>query len=265
MSTPALEVSPFSTSPNPTSLYITPSLRAVLTKARFTIQKGQGITLVLGDVGLGKSTVLRFLHSDYDARDDTITTFIPTPDWPSNFSMLKSICMDFGLEGRRSYRSQQEDFQQFLLSNFKEKRNVVLFIDEANLLSNSQLEMLRGWLNFESPTRKLCQIVLSGQLDLRERLKAQQHKPLRSRISTYSLLDPLTHEETRDMLDYRCKWAQIKNPFSPEVVERIYEVTGGVPRAVLKLCALAYEMKVMQGIEQVPIEFIDGAVEEIEL
>jgi general secretion pathway protein A len=265
MSTPALEVSPFSISPNPNSLYVTPSLRAVLTKIRFTIQKGQGITLLLGDVGLGKSTVLRFLHSEYDAREDVITTFIPTPDFPSNFSMLKSICMDFGLEPRRSYQSQQDDFQGYLLEQFTQKKNVVLFIDEANLLTNSQLEMLRGWLNFESPTRKLCQIVLSGQIELRERLKSDAQKALRSRISTYSLLDPLTPEETKDMIDFRCTWAQIKNPFTAEVTERIYEVTGGVPRSILKLCALAYEMKLMNGQELVPLEFIDGASEEIEL
>ena len=91
---------------------------------------------------------------------------------------------------------------------------------------------------------------------------APPHKALFSRIFTSSLLSPLTVSETSEMIDYRCKFATIKNPFPPNVIERTYELTGGVPRAVLTLCALAYEMMLMAGADQVDVDLLDSAAAE---
>ncbi len=255
---------PFSISPNPNSLYLTDSLRAVVNKSKFTIDKKQGLTCILGDIGLGKSTILRFLHSDYSAREeDMVTTLIPTPAFPSPFAMLKSICMDFKLEPERSFQKQQEALESFLQEKFVENKNVVIFIDEAQNINNKQLELIRSLLNYETNTHKLIQIVLSGQLELKERLSDKRNKAVASRVSTYSILSPLTLEETKEMISYRCKFENINNPFTAEAVEKIYQVSGGVPRSVLKICAFAYHVKEIEGLEEITPEFIEISEPEV--
>lgn len=255
---------PFSISPNPNSLYLTDSLRAVVNKSKFTIDKKQGLTCILGDIGLGKSTILRFLHSDYSAREeDMVTTLIPTPAFPSPFAMLKSICMDFKLEPQRSFQKQQEALESFLQEKFVENKNVVIFIDEAQNINNKQLELIRSLLNYETNTHKLIQVVLSGQLELKERLSDKRNKAVASRVSTYSILSPLTLEETKEMISHRCKFENINNPFTAEAIEKIYHVSGGVPRSVLKICAFAYHLKEIESLEEISPEFIEISEPEV--
>ncbi len=254
---------PFSISPNPNSLYLTDSLRAVLHKCRFTIDKRQGLTCVLGDIGLGKSTILRYLHGEYSAKEDTVTTLIPTPSFPSPFAMLKSICMDFKLEPERSFQKQQEALESFLQEKFVDGKNVVIFIDEAQNLNNKQLELVRSLLNYETNTQKLIQIVLSGQLELKERLSDKRNRAVASRVSTYSILSPLTPGETNEMISHRCKFEAIENPFTPDAVEKIYEVSGGVPRSVFKLCAFAYHVKELEGLTEISPAFVEISQPEV--
>lgn len=259
-----LDTTPFSISPNPNSLYITPSLKGVLAKARFTINKRQGLTCAaLGDVGLGKSTVLRYLYGEYAAKEDYITTLIPTPKFPTLFGMLKYICSDFEIEPKRSFVAQQDALQEFLIKTYTDQKNVVLFIDESQLLDNQQLELIRGFLNFETHEHKLMQIVLAGQLELKDKLNTEKNKALYSRISTYSVLDPLTPEETKAMIEYRCGYAGIKNPFTDDAMETVYIKSKGIPRNILKLCALAYEMMEMAGDTAITPDYITDATPEV--
>lgn len=257
-----MEDTPFSISPNPNILYLTPRLKAVLHKVRFTVDKRQGLTVILGDIGLGKSSILRFLHGEYHARDSIVATLIPTPVFSSDFAMLKSICQDFELPPRRSMTDQLEEMQSFLIEQYQAGKNVVLFIDEAQKLSSKMLELVRAMLNFETHTHKLVQIVMAGQLELRDRLLSESNKALYSRISAPSLLDPLTPQETTAMIEFRCQAADIQNPFTNGTVERIYELTGGVPREVLKLCALSYEMMLLQEESSISVDLLDSASEE---
>jgi type II secretory pathway predicted ATPase ExeA len=261
---PQIESTPFSISPNPNSLYITPSLKGVLAKARFTINKRQGLTCAaLGDVGMGKSTVLRYLYGEYAAKEDVVATLIPTPKFPTLFGMLKYICSDFEIEPRRSFIAQQDALQEFLLAQYQDEKNVVLFIDEAQLLDNQQLELIRGFLNFETNEHKLIQIALAGQLELKDKLNTEKNKALYSRISTYSMLDPLTPEETKAMIEHRCIYAGIQSPFTDEAVETVFIKSKGIPRNILKLCALAYEMMDMAGEKEIDASYIVDATPEV--
>ncbi|HEV7860513.1 MAG TPA: AAA family ATPase [Pyrinomonadaceae bacterium] len=256
---------PFSISPNPNSLFITPNLKAVLYQARGTINRRQGLVALLADAGMGKSTVMRFLYGEFDAREDVTATFIPTPQFPSLFAMVKSVCADFGIEPRRSLLEQQDKLQEFLAGEYSAGRNVVLFIDEAQLLSNQLLEGLRAMLNFETNAAKLIQVVMSGQLELKIRIDAEKNKAIKSRIHSYALLNPLTDIEMRHMIDHRCKVAEIINPFTPEALERIYEISKGVPRHILKICDKAYDYMHLNESDRVTLEYIDPAAEDAAL
>jgi general secretion pathway protein A len=244
---------------------MTSGLKAAIHKTKYTIDKRQGLTCILGDVGMGKSSVLRLLYADYLERDDARAAFIPTPVFNSEFAFLKRVCGDFDIPPQRSLQNQEQELQRFLLEQYKEKHNVVVFLDEAQMLKPKMLEQVRTMLNFETNKSKLIQIVLAGQLELKNRLLDPHQRALRSRIFVHSLLDPLSPGETKQMIAHRCDIAEIPIPFSEPVLEQIYELTGGVPREVLKLCAISFELAQMNGLAQVPSELIAEAQKQVVL
>ena len=262
LSTPATR-RPFLISPDPSMLYMTPTLKTTMYKCDFVVGNRQGLTLIMGDAGLGKSSVLRLLLSRYSAREDTmVPQLIPTPAFSSDFMFLKAICAEFGLPGRRSMLAQLNEFRTYLMELFNQGKTAVILIDEAQKLPGKQLEMIRTLLNFETSKEKLVQIVLAAQLELREKLRDKSKKALRSRVFAPSLLAPLSLGETKDMVSYRCEQAEIKNPFTEEAIELIYTRTGGVPRQVLQVCALSYDMGQRAGVDKLPMELVEMAAQE---
>lgn len=256
---------PFRISPNPTSLYLTDSLKGILHKCRYTIDERQGLSCILGNFGLGKSTVLRYLQAEYDARDDCNTALIATPIYPSAFAFLKGISIAFKLEPARSFQAQMKLLETFLTEQFLENKNNVIFIDEAQILDTKQLELIRAILNFETNEEKLVQVILGSQIELTLKLNHKKNLALKSRITTYSELKPLTETETGEAINARCQIASIANPFTPAHVAKIHELTGGVPRSVIKLCGLIYSMQQSIGAEEIPLEWISGFTAEVGL
>ena len=257
-----MNIHPFTISPTPSQLYITPGLAATIHKVRFVVENRQGLTCIMGDVGMGKSSVLRLLYSDFDARDDVRAILIPTPSFVSDFAFLKGVCQEFGLRPRRSLYDQKQEIETFLADEFEQERNVVICIDEAQTLKGAQLEMVRTMLNFETDDHKLVQIVLAAQLELRDSLKDPSKKALRSRIVAPSILAPLTPQEARDMIAHRCNNGGISLPFTEEALNRIYTLGNGTPRDVLKVCAVSYEFAQAMGEKTVTLELVDESAGE---
>lgn len=253
---------PFTLSPNPLSMYLTPLIKRALMKCRLGIDHRQGLTCILGDPGLGKSTLLRYLFAEYGAKPEVKATLIPTPDFNSEYAMLKSICQDFGLPPKRSIVAQNEEFQSFLVECGQAGQNVLVFIDESQKLTNKMLEQVRTMLNFETNTGKLVQVVLAGQLELKERLLKEEHAGIRSRIYASSLMEPLIFEEMAGMIDYRCKLAEIPNPFKSDALKEMFDTTQGIPREVLKVCDLSYSMAQMMGETSIDAALIQSAYSE---
>jgi general secretion pathway protein A len=258
MTTAAPAIPPFSINPDPSLLYLTPGLEAALHKTRYVIENRQGLTAIFGDVGLGKSTVLRYLYQSYAARDDCRTAFLHTPSYKSEFAFLKAICADFDIPIRPSQQRQESELNGFLIEQLNEGRLVVLFVDEAQKLPGSQLELVRTLLNFEDGRVKLIQIVLAAQLEIKQKLADPSKKAIRSRIFAPSMLDALTLSETMEMIAFRCQRAGIQNPFEAGAVEAVYRVTGGVPREILKVCSIALEMARAQGAEKIGSELVQA-------
>jgi general secretion pathway protein A len=252
---------PFSISPNPFLLYLTPALQVTLEKVRFVVDSRQGLTAILGDVGLGKSTVIRYLFNEYDAREDVAATLIPSPNFPSEFAFLKKICADFELPARRSMVDQENELRRFLLDVYASDRLCVVFIDEAQRLTGRQLELVRTLLNFETDETKLIQVVLAAQLELKQKLADSSKKALRSRIFAPSLLAPLSLNETQEMVNFRCQQAGAKNTFTNEAIETLYTLTGGIPREILKVAAVAWRFSEAEGNKITP-ELIQEAAGE---
>lgn len=252
----------FSISPNPNHLYVTDGLKSSIYQARGTIDRRQGLVAILGDAGMGKSTVMRYLYSEFDAKEDCTATLLPTPQFPSLLSMMKGICNDFDVPIKRSLLDQQQELEKFLAGEYQAGRNVVVFIDEAQLLSNALLEGVRSLLNFETNNAKLVQIVLAGQLELKTRLDLARNKAIKSRIHSYALLNPLNEIEMREMINFRCKQSDVPNPFTDDALERIWEITKGIPRSVLKVCDKAYDYMALANATQITIEYVEPAAED---
>ncbi len=256
---------PFSLTPNPSLLYETPAIKTVLFKTRYVIEQRQGLTCILGDVGLGKSTVLRSLHSQIAASPEYSTAFLPSPNYPSDFSLLKAICGEFELPMRRSMLAQENELRAHLMQLYSEGRTAVVFLDEAQRLPGKQMELVRVLMNFETNEVKLIQIVMAAQLELENKLRDPSKRAIKSRIFLPSLLSALSLPEARDMIAFRCDKSFIPNPFDDEAVKAIYDISQGVPRDILKIAAAAYALMKGSGLTSVPAEAIPSIAEEAKL
>ena len=256
---------PFSISPNPLALYMTDAIEAGLFKIRYTIDYRQGLTAILGDVGVGKSSLVRYAHAELDARDDVTSIMIPNPSFKSEYAFIQALSGAVDLPARRSVQQHQRELEAYLGEQFLADRAVVLFIDEAQKLSTPMLELVRSFLNFETDDAKLIQIVLAGQLELRDRLLTKKLKPLYSRIVSPTVLAPMSFGEVESVIAHRCGYWKVENPFPTAAVMRIYELTLGIPRDALRLCGTAFQMMLIQKASSVPPELIDMAYAELQL
>lgn len=256
---------PFSITPNPDALYLTPALNAVIRKTEYVVNARQGLTCILGSVGVGKSSILRRIHSGLYHREDLTLCLITNPSFATDTIFLKSLCVEFGLPTRRSTFDQEQEFKRFLFAEHTEGRTVVILIDEAQRLSGPMLERVRAFLNFETATEKLIQIVLCGEEHgLNLKLEEPSKKGLKSRIVTRSTLTSLSPDEVLPMIEYRCRTAGVKNPFTEEQIMRFYSVTTGTPRGILSLCGQVFHLY-GERPGPVPDELIDAILTEWEV
>lgn len=256
---------PFSISPSPSTLYVTDAIQDVIDKVHYVIEDRQGLTAILGDVGHGKSSLLRFLLNKYSDEPEYTTAFISTPTFKSDFAFVKAVANEYELPARKSLYDQLNDFQAFLVNEYAAERNVLLFIDEAHRLDNSMLEQIRGFLNFETDEDKLIQIVMSAQLELAARLRKKTHKAIRSRVLAPSMLATLSISEVAEVLTHRCRIANVPVPFSNGAYERIWQIAGGIPRETMKLAGMCYDIMRRTGGASIDLELINEAIPEFRL
>jgi general secretion pathway protein A len=256
-------VSPFSLSPDPAFLYLTDGLRETIGKIRYTIDQRRGLTVVYGEPGCGKSTLMRHLFGTYHAREDVSVAALLTPRYKTELQLLKAICGEFKVPIRHARMAQETEFWRFLQDEYKAGRNCAVLIDEAQMLKGEVLELVRTLLNYETNDAKLINLVLFAQPELRNSLRDPSKRALASRVFVYSTLDPLTREDTERMIQFRCERAGARVEFDDEALRLVFDVTGGVPREVLKVCDAAFLLAQMNGLERIPVEVIERATEHV--
>lgn len=252
---------PFSLSPDPRYLYMTPQHTRALAHLRFTIDDRAGLAVLYGDVGHGKSTIVRRLFDLYRDAPDYSAILLTNPDQSTALQLLKRVTDLCGLDRRATKLDQMRELEDHLVEQFKGGKNVVLLVDEAQLLHGPQFELIRQLTNFESSRSKLVQIILVGQNNLRNKLRLK--KALLSRAAAVSTLDPLTPGETREMIEFRLRVAGRTTPlFEPETITEIHRLTKGVPRDIVKRCRVALIVAAMNQLDTIPPEVLeDGASE----
>jgi general secretion pathway protein A len=243
-----LREEPFGVTPDPRFLYLSPSHREALASLLCGVQTRRGFMSLIAAPGMGKTTILFELLNKL--RDSARTVFLfQTLCHPKD--LLRSLLHDLGLTNiSEDIGPMQQQLNGVLMAEARQGRSVVVIIDEAQNLEHSSLELLRMLSNFETNSRKLMQIVLAGQPQLRERLSLPHLVQLRQRMSIFSRIDRLNTEETQLYLHHRLQVAGYRHKtqlFSGPAVALIAKYSEGIPRNINNICfnalALGYVLK----------------------
>jgi TonB family protein len=258
--------SPFGVTPNPAFLFFSSMHSAALRSMIHSIESNLGFTVLLGDPGTGKTTLLFHLLSQY--RESARTAFIfHTQCKPCN--LLRYIAAEFELPGRNIDEvCLHQRLKQMLVEEARAGHKVIIVIDEAQNLHHSSLEAIRLLSDFETASAKLLHVVLAGSSRLGETLLARQMPQLSQRVSTVCRLGALTGEEVEAYIISRMRVAGAKvteGLFSPDSIAEIANRSGGVPRVVNSICYRALSLAYVRGERRVSKEFIEQAVQSLDL
>lgn len=236
-----LEKEPFSTSPDPSFFYMSREHKAALYRLQISIALRRGLSVVLGDVGIGKTTLSRKLSQELRADDNIDFHMILNPYFKTEKQFLIRLCNLFHIDmpTRATGMEYMDAIERYLFRRgVEERRTIVLLIDESQILPDFVLEILRILLNYETNEYKILQLVLMGQLELLPRIRAIGN--FWDRIALKYVLNPLGEEEVRELINFRVKQAGFKKEeeglFSDDAVSLIWEYTQGFPRKLALVC-----------------------------
>ncbi len=244
-----LQKEPFSTSPDPAFFFLSKEHKAAFCRLQITISLRRGLSVILGDVGTGKTTLSRRLSQILHKDPDVSFHMILNPYFKTEKQFLTKLAGLFHLEvsPRMSGLQIMEAIERHLFQlGVEQNKTVVLLIDEAQILPDFVLEILRILLNYETNEFKILQLVLVGQLELLPRIRSMHN--FWDRIALRYVLNPLGEEELREMVDFRLRQAGFQGDhqlFTDEAVRKIWEATQGYPRKLALLCHNCLEALVM--------------------
>jgi general secretion pathway protein A len=233
----ALKEKPFALTPNPRFLFLSKTHNEVYAHLIYGIESRAGFVEVTGEVGTGKTTILRTLLSHLD-EDKYRVAFIFNPKLTA-FELLRNINREFGVDDDGASNPDLiHALNSFLLTENDAGRTPILVIDEAQNLSGEVLEQIRLLSNLETEDDKLIQVILVGQPELRHHLSDHSLRQLNQRIAVRYQLRPLNREETASYVLHRLNIAGRPdgNLFSAAALKRVYACSGGIPRRVNLIC-----------------------------
>jgi general secretion pathway protein A len=264
-----LKHEPFSIAPDPRYLFMSERHREALAHLLYGVKgAGGGFVLLTGEIGAGKTTVCRCLLEQIPKRCNVAYIFNPKL---TALELLKTVCDEFHVPyqhegaGNPTVKDYLDPLNDFLLKTHAVGLNNVLIIDEAQNLSAGVLEQLRLLTNLETNERKLLQIVLIGQPELRAMLARPELEQLAQRVIARYHLDALSEEETAKYLRHRLGVAGLTtaNPFSRRAMRRIHQRARGVPRRINLLADRALLGAYADGVARVDKAIVDKAAAEV--
>ena len=264
-----LKHEPFSIAPDPHYLFMSERHREALAHLLYGVRGGGGFVLLTGEIGAGKTTVCRCFLEQVPRRCNVAYIFNPRQTVEE---LLESICEDFRIPreiepGRvLTARDHVAALNEFLLRSHGVGQNNVLIIDEAQSLSAEVLEQLRLLTNLETNERKLLQIILIGQPELRDMLARPELEQLAQRVIARYHLAALTPRETAQYIHHRLTVAGLTGalPIDPPAVQRIHALSRGVPRRINLLCDRALLGAYASGKPLVDVTIVDRAGAEVQ-
>ena len=232
-------VPPFSIEADPRFMYLSTETKRALSKVSYMVEAGQGASIVVGEVGTGKTTLASWFHSRYDRRPDFVAAKVDEPPQRSGLLLLRRIAAEFGIRTRRATEDQLNEFRSFLVQQSEKNVLPLIIVDEAHELGIDQFTELRRLINFRDPRGgKAFQLILLGRPELDINLR--DAPDFNDRVATRSSLDPLTPDDTKSLIEYRLLAAgrdQKQRPlFNEDAIVSIWRETRGYPRSICLLC-----------------------------
>lgn len=263
-----LKQDPFSIAPDPHYLFMSERHREALAHLLYGLRGGGGFVLLTGEIGAGKTTVCRCFLEQIPKKCNVAYVFNPKL---TALELLQTIADEFHIRPRDSAPAGEgvkqlvDAINEFLLRTHAVGMNNVLIIDEAQLLSTEVLEQLRLLTNLETRERKLLQIILIGQPELRGMLAAPELEQLAQRVIARFHLPALSAAETGQYIKHRLTVAGLRGnmPFDRKLRERIHQLSRGVPRRINLLCDRALLGAYAQGQSKVSVATLSRAAEEV--
>lgn len=228
--------SPFNVTPDPRFFYTNPVYQEAFAALRYGIEAKKGFTVITGEVGTGKTTLLRKLMRNLGDTIHSVFIFNTLLSFPE---LLQLILHDLSLAPRESSKvTMLQELNDYLIKQLKQGHVVSVLIDEAQNLSDEALEGLRLLSNLETDQDKLLQIVLMGQPELKAKLDQPGLRQLKLRVAFQCQLAPLKDEETGPYIDFRLRAVGYtgKDLFQPDAVQQIAFYSQGIPRLINIIC-----------------------------
>jgi general secretion pathway protein A len=262
-----LKHEPFSIAPDPRYLYMSKRHREALAHLLYGVKGGGGFVLLSGEIGAGKTTVCRCFLEQIPKRSNV--AYIFNPKLTVN-ELLQSVCEEFRIEvpveGREpTVKDYVDALNDYLLKTHAVGQNNILIIDEAQMLSAEVLEQLRLLTNLETNEKKLLQIVLIGQPELRAMLARPELEQLAQRVIARFHLKALSGSETLQYIRHRLSVAGLTRgmPFDRAALQRIQVLSRGVPRRINLLCDRAMLGAYSRGTHRIGRETVERAALEV--
>ena len=259
-----LQHKPFNPTPDPRFLYPSPGHREALAQLLYGVQEHKGFILLTGEIGTGKTTLLRTLLSRLEGNCASAFVFDTTLSFEG---ILEYMLEDLGVaKAGETHVQRLIALNNFLIERRRAGQNTVLALDEAQNLSLEALEQIRLLSNFETETEKLLQILLVGQPELLDKLDRPELRQLKQRISLRCRILPLAAEETRDYIRTRLRIAGATDLglFSDVAITRIAEYSYGIPRVINTLCDHCLLIGYADQIRRIDRRIVDEAVQYLE-
>src|SRR6185312_8705356 len=258
--------SPFGVTPDPGFLFMSRRHREALDAMIQAIESNLGFTVLLGEPGLGKTTLLFQLLAQY--RDSARTAFIFLTRCKPN-DLLRYLASELELPGlNRDEVAFHQRLNDLLVREAQAGRKVLIILDEAQNLNHASLESIRLLSGFESPSSKLLHVFLAGSGRLGETLQAAKQSPLAQRISTLCRLEPLNAEEVGEYVRFRLGITganDIRGLYPADAVDELATQSGGVPRMVNSISYHALWLAFSRGEHHLSAELVREAARDLDL
>ena len=255
---------PFSIAPDPRYLFMGEQHREALAHLVYGINSDGGFVLLTGEVGTGKTTVCRCLLEQLPS--DADVAFVLNPAL-SVTELLGTVCDELGIdypEGNTSVKAFVDRINTYLLDAHARGRKTVVIIEEAQNLSAEVLEQLRLLTNLETNQRKLLQIIMIGQPELREMLARPELRQLAQRVTARYHMGPLSRYDVIGYVDHRLSVAGMHgSPFTASAVNELWRLSRGIPRLVNVICDRALLGAYVQGQKKVGKGTLSKAAREV--
>ena len=259
-----LKTAPFASSPDPRFLYVMDQTREALASLEYGISARKGFIVLTGEVGTGKTTLLRRTLSSFHER--VISSFVFNPRLDV-LDFLEFVLSDFGLvPANRTKSGMLLQLNRWLIDRFRQGDIPVIVVDEAQNLSWELLEEIRLLTNLETSSEKLVQIILSGQPEFEQRLRQPDLRQLRQRVALWCKTQPLTLEQTQAYISQRLTVAGGSDDIFPKAsMELIYRGAGGIPRLINLICEHCLIFAYVEHCKVIPPRLVSTVLEDLAL